>query len=103
MVVYSGAIYDTLELLERRLQIAVFEIQCRSHLRDIVSVMIRPHRGEMNRKDGRCSAFEPVPASCRRADRHERQLASKVSGRRRASSVYRRLAVGANGIMQRQI
>src|SRR6516162_3728406 len=57
----------------------------------------------MNCKDGRRAAFEAIPASYRRSDWHERQLISEVSQRRTAPSVYSGLAIGANGIMQRQI
>jgi hypothetical protein len=40
MVVYAGAIQDALQLLERRSEIVVFEIQRWGNFRDIVCVII---------------------------------------------------------------
>src|SRR6516165_7205390 len=59
----------------------------------------------MNRKDGRCSpALEEIPTLHGRAFRHEGQFVAEVLDRRAApSSVYDRLAIEANRVVQRQV
>jgi hypothetical protein len=60
-------------------------------------------RCEMNCKDGRHRTFEAIPPLHGAADGRERQRASRVVERRTIPSVYRRLAIYSNEIMQRQI
>ena len=59
----------------------------------------------MNCKDGRYSpAFEEIPTLHGRAFRHEGQFVAEVLDRRAApSSVYDRLAIEANRVVQRQV
>ena len=57
----------------------------------------------MNSKDRRHPTFETIPPFHGRSNRHERQFISDVRKRRTAPSVYSRLPIRANKIMQRQI